>query len=273
MQASHMQRVGNNETGISYFCIGHLKPAFDVPEFFVHVSPHAYSGDNVLLIPDDCLGDAFNGRFLSEYAQLFGLLAHVAHLPEEHELYLFQYRKFICIEQPSRPAQNVPNIYSSMPEEARKKFPSRECLKNLSGKRLIGSVYHFGEQSYAINYATYHRIEDFCAFCVSLAAQPGFDELRCREFINCNMLFAAPSLGLISVGKFRAHMNVLMNTWKHFHRYYYVERPDYQRRVGGFLLERLHSFLIYEEVIKAGLPSAQGFTTIVSDSDFVTPTI
>lgn len=268
-----MQPAGADETGISYFCIGHQKPVFDVPEAFVHVSPHDDSGGDVLLIPDDCLGEAFNGNFLSEYAQLFGLLAHVSHLAQDAELYLFQYRKFICMEQPTRAAQNIPNMYSSPPDEARNLLPAKACLKKLSGKRLIGSVYRFGDQSYAMNYATYHRVEDFCAFCLSLSAQPDFDEPRCREFINCNMLFPAPSLGLISVAKFREHMNILMRTWQHFHDHYYVERPDYQRRVGGFLLERLHSFLIYEEIIKAGLPSVQGFTTIVSDAAFVAPTV
>ena len=76
----------------------------------------------------------------------------------------------------------------------------------------------------------------------------------------------APSLGVFRVDIFLKHMEVLKMVWTHFAEHFLVPRDGYQRRVGGFLLERLHSFLICEEVINKIYNVFHGNQVVVSDS-------
>ena len=123
----------------------------------------------------------------------------------------------------------------------------------------------------AANYARFHVTEDFAAFTISLSRLPEFPETRCLDFINCKHLFPAPSLGVVPVGLFLRHMHTLRAVWAHFGKHFLQGRSAYQRRVGGFLLERLHSFLIYEElVIQKRMSLQQGSQIVVSDSPRIT---
>ena len=81
------------------------------------------------------------------------------------------------------------------------------------------------------------------------------------------MLIPAPSLGVTRVDIFLKHMNLLTLAWKHFSNHFSIFRDGYQRRLGGFLLERLHSFLIYEEInVKQNFVAFQGSQIVISDS-------
>ena len=76
----------------------------------------------------------------------------------------------------------------------------------------------------------------------------------------------APSLGVFRVDIFLKHMEVLKMVWTHFAEHFLVPRDGYQRRVGGFLLERLHSFLISEDVSNKIYSVVHGNRVVVSDS-------
>ena len=39
-------------------------------------------------------------------------------------------------------------------------------------------------------------------------------------------------------------MNILKETWAEFSDHYFFKRDGYQRRVAGYLMERLHSVLL-----------------------------
>ena len=103
-------------------------------------------------------------------------------------------------------------------------------------------------RSIAHQYSSAHLVEDFSKFILSLNSLNGFNEKHCENFINCEILFPAPSLGITRVDIFLKHMAILKLAWEHFSNHFSISRDGYQRRVGGFLLERLHSFLLYEEI-------------------------
>jgi hypothetical protein len=66
---------------------------------------------------------------------------------------------------------------------------------------------------------------------------------------------------------FHEHMKILQEAWLLFAKKFYVPRLGYQRRVGGFLLERLHSFLLYEIFFpNIKMPVVEANQIIVSDS-------
>ena len=250
---------------MKYYCIGHKPPIFKPRESYIHVSPNIYQELNQIIVQDDLYGSKFHGRILSEYAQLFGLAEFLKDAPKHEKFYIFQYRKFISLRQPTVSNPNSPYPYSCNTDESNLFFPSQDELSKLGNELLLGKVLgNLG--SLAEFYAVNHNVNDFSAFIISLYSAAGFDEQRCKSFINYQILLPAPSLGVFRVDIFLKHMEVLKMTWGHFAEHFFVARDEYQRRVGGFLLERLHSFLICEEITNNIYTVAHGNQVVVSDS-------
>ena len=250
---------------MKYYCIGHKLPTFIVSESYIHVSPNVYPELNQLIVPDDLYGEQFHGRILSEYTQLFGLAEYLKDAPRDEKFYIFQYRKFISLRQPTTLSANLPHAYACSSTESALFFPSQNELSRLGDELLLGKIIgNIG--SIAEFYAANHDVNDFSAFMISLYSAVGFNEQRCKNFINYQILLPAPSLGVFKVDIFLKHMEVLKMVWTHFAEHFFVARNGYQRRVGGFLLERLHSFLICEEVINKIYNVAHGNQIVVSDS-------
>lgn len=257
---------------LKYYCIGHKPPTFLHSESYIHVSPNVFPGLNQLIVPDDLYGDKFHGSVLSEYAQLFGLAEFLKNVSISEKFYIFQYRKFISLQPGHQRSTNVPYVFSSSPEEGSRLFPSKDELSRHSEKLLFGPAVYI--RSMAHQYSLNHHVEDFSRFILSLNSLDGFDEKRCDNFINCELLIPAPSLGVTCTDIFLKHMAILKLAWEHFSNHFSTSRDGYQRRVGGFLLERLHSFLLYEEInIKKKYSVFQGHQIVISDSQIIKPTI
>ena len=148
-------------------------------------------------------------------------------------------------------------------------FPSKSSLKSLSGSRLVCPL--AGVQSIAAQYALFHHADDFACFAMALAEVEGFDRRRRQHFTTLNRHFPAPSLGVMRASLLISQMKVLVAAWDVFFEHYYTQREGAQRRVGGFLLERLHSFLLYEE-LERGVEFSVGYLNIVSDTDKINAT-
>lgn len=249
-------------------CIGHKPVEFSPPLEFTMVCPVPMGAPSEMIVPEDRFGSSFHGTILSEYTQLFGLAEHLNRLSAPPAaLYLFQYRKFAATRAGSRTAADVPHAFAATPDEAAALFPRTEELESLSGRVLTGTALRL-KRSIAHHYSMYHLVEDFAAFVAACSVTEGFGQDRVARFINSPILFPAPSLCLIPTRLFGAMMGELMRVWQNFARHHLRERSGYQRRVGGFLLERLHSFLLLEHI--SSLPAGQtsvGHQIIVSQPD------
>ena len=250
---------------MKYYCIGHKPPTFLISESYIHVSPNVYPELNQLIVPDDLYGEKFDGRILAEYTQLFGLAEYLKDAPRDEKFYIFQYRKFISLRQPSTLSTNQPYAYAASSTESALLFPSQDELSVLGDELLIGNAFiNFG--TFSKHYEISHHGSDFSAFMISLYSAGGFNEQRIKNFINYPILLPAPSLGVFRVDIFLKHMEVLKVVWAHFAEHFLVARHGYQRRVGGFLLERLHSFLICEDISNKIYNVVHGNRVVVSDS-------
>lgn len=258
------------EGAMKYYCIGHKPPTFTPRESYIHVSPNIYPELDQLIVPDDLYGEKFDGFILSEYTQLFGLADYLKDAPRDEKFYIFQYRKFISLKQPTTLSANLPYAYPCSSTESSLFFPSQDELSRLGDELLSGkAICNIG--SIAEFYAESHDVNDFSAFMISLSSSPGFNERRCKNFINYKILLPAPSLGIFRVDIFLKHMEILKMVWTHFAEHFFVAREGYQRRVGGFLLERLHSFLICEEIINNIYNVFHGNQVVISDSSIIEP--
>jgi hypothetical protein len=222
-----------------------------------------------LIIPDEVFGEKFYGYSLSEYSQLFGLADYLKEINFTGKFYTFHYRRFNSLKRGSVTSTNYTHAYAVSPQDAPSFFPTEEELLQLGDSLLVGPALNVG--TLASNYVRHHCVEDFSAFMISLIKTEGFNEERCKSFINTEILFPAPTIAVNQSNIFFKHMKILKSVWAHFAANFYSKRLGYQTRVGGFLLERLHSFLLYEEIMKENLKIVQGHQIIVSDTQFIPP--
>jgi len=257
---------------MKYYCIGHKAPIFPIGSPYTHVSPVVSPGINQLIIPDNIYGEKFHGSILSEYTQLFGLAEFLKDSSTLEKLYIFQYRKFISFRPGAQISTNQPHSFACSSEEGGTLFPSKVELSRLGEALLSGPAIKI--RSIAHQYSRAHFVEDFSKFMLSLNSLNGFDIKRCENFVNCGILIPAPSLGVTRTDIFLKHMAILKLAWIHFSNHFSISRDGYQRRVGGFLLERLHSFLLYEEIfIKKNYSVFKGHQITISDSLNIQKTI
>lgn len=256
---------------VELYCVGHKPPVFDVSPDFCLVSPDANAAG--LHIADDAMGERFDGKILSEYTQLFGLADHLAgraDLPQR--LFFFQYRKFLSPRPGATRSTNMPYVYAAPPKEAASLFPGVNVMTAASRDFVRGPAFNVGV-SMARGYALSHVREDFDGFAMALREVDGFTEQRCERFINSSILIPAPSLCMVPTDFFLQTTAVLRQAWDIFSTHHYKPREGYQRRVGGFLLERLHSYLMQEYLMDNPLDDKQWEQIIVSDTAQINPTI
>mgnify|MGYP003383647192 CR=1 FL=1 len=253
------------------FCIGHKPPVFEISQDFTFVTPNPVPGLNVMPVPDDRYGPGFDGRIVSEYAQLRALAEMLEQEGSNEDIYIMQYRRFLGVEKPLRTSTNLPFAFATRPSEAPGLFPGKSDLRALAGQRLICPLAGL-RKTISGQYADFHHAEDIACFAMALAEVDGFDRKRRQHFVSLNQHFPSPSLGIMQPELLIGQMKLLMAAWDVFHQHYYVPRQGQQRRVGGFLLERLQSFLLFEE-LERGVELFEGYLNIVSDTDDIQATI
>lgn len=256
-----------------FYCVGHRAPLFDPKVDYQLVSPEPHLGSECFRISDDSLGPEFHGNFLSEYTQLIGLIDTIERLgfQKNHFIYIFQYRKFISFKNTGSVATNIPYCYPCTADQASGLFPNCDELGSLAQFTLLGPSIKIN--SYAKNYAVHHEITDFVNFILSMKSY-GFSDIECSDFSGTNIFFPAPALGAYNAEFLIETCTTLKEVWRIFFSKYYVPRSGYQRRVGGFLLERLHSYLLLKAIKSRKFEDLrQGFQIVVSDSLKVSPTI
>lgn len=245
-------------------CIGHKAPAFTPRLPYHFISPHKIDGQPSIVIPDDYLGEAFSGRVLSEYTQLMVLAQKIEQEGSTDPLYFFQYRKFLSLREPTQRSTTFVWAFAAKVEEANDLFPTQQEIDTLQDANLFGPA--FDKIGMAEQYGFSHVPRDLICFTLALSLLDDFDRGRLDRFASCPVLFPAPALGVYHPEMFVRHMRILKRAWQSFYDNYYIPREAMQRRVGGFLLERLHSFLIYEEMTNPNrAKSLNGYQVIVSD--------
>ncbi len=253
------------------FCIGHRGLAFDPPAEFVFVSQADQGLPRQVIVPESAFPAAMQVTALSEYAKLFGLADLLARGGASGRVMVFQYRKFLAYREGSRRSTNQSFAFAIPPEEAVGLFPNAAEIEAHADAMLVGPAIDVG--SLAANYAQYHVIDDFVAFTLSLRATI-FDDATCVRFLRCGALIPVPSLGIFELPFFLDQMARLRAAWTHFAANFHVPREGYQQRVGGFLLERLQSFLLWEALaVRKTARARQGHFIVVSPTATVQPTI
>ena len=250
------------------FCIGHVPPLFDPGIEFVMLTPTALGMSNQCVIPDNRFGAEVDGGSLAEYSQLFWLYDNIVSgeiLADE--LFLFQYRKFISpkfggLESVAPWIRVVPS--NSLGDI----FPTSEDLRINSTKLAVGSLFDFGE-SIAKNYALVHEIDDLILFSVACVESGAMNKTDLRMFISIRGIIPSPAVCLTDVKLFLKVIEILYRVWNVYKSHSPAVRQGYQRRSAGYLLERLHSWLICKWLLDGSEPDVQLWNRYVVSSDIL----
>ncbi len=233
------------------FCVGHVPPVFQPSLPYTMLTPRPLGLPGELVLPDERHSrQGLSGAVLAEYSQLFSLqdLIEAGDVVADR-LYLFQYRKFIGLRSGGQPA-NAPWLRIAAPAEAVALMPGVEELQALPQAAVVGSIFGLG-CSVAQNYAQVHIVDDLVTFAACLGAA-GFDPGAVRQFVAFQGLVPSPALCLVDTPLFLQQLRVLRRAWDEYARHAasaHVARQGYQMRVGGYLLERLHSHLLCRAVM------------------------
>ncbi|WP_143009864.1 hypothetical protein [Propionivibrio dicarboxylicus] len=219
-------------------------PLFEPSAPFEMLCPKSLGIANELVIDDDRFGSDVDGAALAEYSQLFGLYDMLcAGDVVADDLFLFQYRKFISPVIGGGLESVSPWVRVLTPEMAPPLFPGLEQLAALKSRLSVGSVFDFGE-SLSANYARVHVVDDFVMFVAACAESSQMSSADVKSFATIRGIIPSPALCYIEVDLFIRIMRILKDVWEHYSAHYQLARSGYQRRVSGYLLERLHSYLL-----------------------------
>lgn len=228
-------------------CMGHRAPLFTIDRPFRMLSSVPLDLPNVEVIPDDIWGERYDGAVLSEFLQLF-VLAEQLDPADDEPIFLFQYRKFIT-PAPTRADPLAYRGHSYTPDEAARAFPSADLLAPLTGP-IVGEII---AADVAQQYAAFHIASDFVCFCMALTDSGLFSPSETADFARAQALIPSATLGIYPTSTLVRHLAILRHAWNAFRDRDYVPRSGDQRRVGGFLLERLHSFLVLKDAAQSPL--------------------
>lgn len=241
-------------TKVKAYCIGHVAPIFEAPIPFQVLCPQSIGIKNEIIIEDNRFGQNIDGSSLAEYSQLFGLAKMIeAGDIQADNLFLFQYRKFISPIQGGVEATS-PWLRILTPETAQPIFPSDQILNDIDSRIIVGSMFNLNS-SISENYSLVHVIDDFVLFAAACAK---CEELESTDIISLATMrgfIPSPALCYIRTEIFIKIISILESAWKEFLKNHRISREGYQRRVAGYLLERLHSIIICKMLMNGSEPN------------------
>jgi hypothetical protein len=256
--------------------VGHKPPSFPLGEGHLFIgSTCPPGGGTAITVDDESLGACYSGKVIAEYFQLFYFFLNAGRPECEADFYyIYQYRKFLSRTPGDQRAKGMPYLYAARPDDVASRNIADAELERYSSenKELIGPILSVG--TLASNYSKYHVVEDFVAFSVALRESALFTPAEVNEFINYPYLIPSPSVGFFLMKDLIVDLKNLAVIWQLFHSQYYKVRSGYQRRVGGFLLERLHSFMIMKRALNSQMKNIEMcHQYVVTEDGFAKPTI
>jgi hypothetical protein len=222
-----------------------------------------------ITIADDEFGP--QGHTLSEYVQLIWLFRNFEQIVGEADyVRLFQYRKFIASRRIGKPS-NLAYARWLRPNDIA--HCSAEFSRHSSGE-LVSSPLDLPRRhsmTMATQYARAHNFEDLLAFTEFLRSAEILTDKSAAEFMAQSDLIPSASLGVFRRQTLKLILESLTKASSFVESNAFVTRNGEQRRNMGFLLERLHSFLIFQHILETGVNIAIGQIAVINESPIIAP--
>lgn len=257
---------------MSNFIISHVRPQISFPPQFSFVTdvltqPTDFRVD-VSTLKDEGLSD----RRIGEYMYLFALRRELENSSSK-SITIAQYRRFVSSKPIGQVASNM-SYARTVTSADLQGLDLESLLRPAQGFWLISTCARM-QSSVIDQYAKHHIVRDWFRFLADAVDAGAIQNEEARQASLTQMLIPAPSNGVFPTQVLIKHLKILETAARAYIAGGFIEREEYQRRSLGFCLERLHSFLVLQEVLKAGLKIevVSGYQTIVSETEVVKPTV
>ena len=249
------------ELHLKYF-VGHRAPDFNIWagfEFFE--AERGELSDKKFLI---------DGSVFSEYSTLFMLKERLkARTLKDGIITISHYRRFVSNQIVGKKSNMLHCRYLTL--EDMLKFDPTEKFKPRNGYDHLLATPLTLSKGVLVQYANCHHLRDIMLFSTVLIDAKILNENQVIDFLTTKTLIAGASAGTFKIVDFIKIIDILqVAAEKFFENGYKPYSDQYQKRVIGFLLERLHSFLLLNEVVKQ-YKGSFGSTTMVSQSAVIAP--
>jgi len=253
-------------------CVGHVPPLFslaDTPLFFLCEQDLGVAGSWVF-------GEEYPdlmkyGHTLSEYSALFALCRRIkkdGNVPPR--IVLTQYRKFVANQNIGTISENM-NYVNTLPGEGLSL--NKKDVEPLTGNIMVSRPVDL-KMKVLDQYSKVHVLRDLLAFVSDSVDRGVISNAEAKEMIDSRIMIPAPTLGCYDGRSFVEIFSLLDQASVYFLARNYQPRGGYQRRVLGFCLERLHSYLLLKRL---GFPDLRhenfGWQVVVSDTATVQTTL
>ena len=252
-------------------CLGHKPfPKLWAEHFDIFLSPHPIE-DAVFsaVIPDEEYGK--NGHSLSEYAQLIWLARNIDFLaPALDYIRIFHYRRFASpFKNGGNPSLNGPWITTIQENEL---HGYKDAFNRISDGEVFNTRISF-DLGILTQYANNHVLEDLLNFTNYLVRNEVMSPADACAFLRTNDFIPACNVGVFSKENFKMIYFFLQKASGFLDSSHFVARDGYQRRSMGFLLERFHSFLLFQLISQGFATPIFGNNIMISETTTVTSTI
>ena len=252
-------------------CLGHLPPPQELdPHIDLMVAPKLISvGRPLAIVEDSRFGP--EGHTLSEYGQLIWILEHLEHIaPDMDYIRICHYRRFVA-RQPHSVGEKSSNIAWATTIRPSDLASFSTEFERYSSSELFNTLVDFRE-GVAGQYATSHVFEDFLLFAQFLLEEGIFTAAETARFVQARRMIPSCNIGVFRKETYIWIFGILTRAARFLSSRHFVLRSEYQRRSTGFLLERLHSYLILRRIEAGASPAKFGHNVVLSDSAVVSAT-
>ena len=249
-------------------CLGHVS----FPHAFIRyvdlmLSPRDVSAPcRSIVVDDSYFGE--HGSALSEYVQLLWLSDHFDTIVDNYDFVrVFQYRRFVSHSRVGRRSDQRNVRWIKADELLRRE---RDFSRH-STTELFNQIHEY-RRGMLRQYESAHVLIDIINFSKFLLETEVLDTKRVASFLSDHPMIPASNMGTFRVATLRDILLTLKRAAEFIKTSYFTPRAGYQRRVLGFLLERLNSHLLLHRVEKGLTQASFGHHILISDGPEVTIT-
>jgi hypothetical protein len=249
-------------------CLGHVS----FPHEFIRYVDLMLSPRDVsvpcrsIVVDDSYFGE--HGSALSEYVQLLWLYDHFDTIVDSYEFVrVFQYRRFVSHSRIGRRSDRRYLRWIKADELLRRE----KDFSRHSTTELFNQIHKF-RKGMLRQYEAAHVLIDIINFSKFLLETEVLDSKRVALFLSDPPLIPASNMGTFRVATLREILATLRKAAEFIKSSDFTPREGYQRRVLGFLLERLNSHLLLQRVETGSSQASFGHHILISDGPEVTNT-
>ncbi len=253
-------------------CLSHVPP----PQAFnqhvdILMSPNLLTGAQTVIYTPDYLFDP-HGDTLSEYAQLLWLSENFSNVCANHEFVrIFHYRRFTSLKN-----RSLGKVSLNLPWA---RVVSNNDLEHFESDFTRHSTHEIYNSLTSIpsgvlgQYSDNHLLTDYLDFTRFLIETQIMTTSQAVNFLRTDRFIPSCNIGIFESSKLRVVLNILAAAAEFRKSEIFKRHLGSQRRSMGFLLERLHSFLLLQILEIDGSSIALGQNFVIADDSTIKATI